>query len=368
MLSFVTYTFNDHDFVLDMLKAASVFARPDEIIVVDDGSAVPFPQRDGVRVVRPERNLGPARAKSLGIGAARGDVVFSLDCDIRPDRRWLHNALPLLADPKVALVGATIVPALADNYLSRALHKLTKPVRKNRPALFAQAGCWLFRRALWESLGGLEGHDSATHEDVRFSVAAVRAGYTLVLADKYPVYERRRLHRTQYWRRGMAYMLVGRFRTALRERRGPELAALRAWLETALRYGVESGELAFLYIEIVKVVAFMAQALNTGADMPPEHSSMTAENVIAATLDFFGGYPSMTALMREDLAALGFSVSGADAFGPQCPCLRDIFTAVLPPWALAEIDAVWAAKLRREDAEKLYDFHYGDRNANLLRL
>ncbi|MDR2055242.1 MAG: glycosyltransferase [Desulfovibrio sp.] len=372
LLSLVTYTYNDHDFALDLLKTVPSFARPDEIVVVDDGSAVPFPAPEGVRVVRTESNRGPAQAKRLGIGAARGDVVLSLDCDIRPHRRWLHNALPLLADPKVALVGATIIPALADNYLSRALHRLARPARNNYSALFVSAGCWLFRGALWNAFGGLDGYGGATHEDAWFSVAAVRAGFTLIRANRYPVYEKRRLHRLQYWRRNMAYNLIGRFCAAIRNQDGRVAATLRGHLERALRYGRESGEMAFLYIELVKVIVFVAQAqekaphragmteagvAQSGNGRPPS-GQLTSGGVIAAALRFFRPYPAVSALMREDLAALGFPLSGANAGVSSFPWLESIFAASLPAEALAELEASWPENLRREDMEKQYDFHY----------
>jgi glycosyltransferase involved in cell wall biosynthesis len=372
LLSLVTYTYNDHDFALDLLKSVPSFARPDEIIVVDDGSAVPFPVPDGVRVVRSESNRGPAQAKRLGIGAARGDVVLSLDCDIRPHRRWLHSALPLLADPKVALVGATIIPALADNYLSRALHRLAKPARNNYSAHFVSAGCWLLRGDLWNASGGLDGYGGRTHEDAWFSLAAVRSGFILMRANKYPVYEKRRLHRLQYLRRNMAYNLMGRFCVAVRDQDEHVAATLRGLLERALRYGRESGEMAFLYIELVKVVVFVARSLEkaphyagraedgagkSGQDRPVS-GNLTSGGVIAAALRFFRPYLAVSALMREDLAALGFFPSGAGDGDPSLPYLENIFTAAVPEEALTELDASWPEKLRQEDMEKRYDFHY----------
>ncbi|MDR2744075.1 MAG: glycosyltransferase [Desulfovibrio sp.] len=373
-LSLVTYTYNDHDFALDLLKTVPSFARPDEIIVVDDGSAVPFPAPEGVRVVRSEGNRGPAQAKRLGIGAARGDIVLSLDCDIRPHRRWIHNALPLLADPKVALVGATIIPALADNYLSRALHRLARPARTNHSADFVSAGCWLLRRALWSAFGGLDGYGGTTHEDAWFSLAAARAGFVLMRADRYPVYEKRRLHRLQYWRRKMAYTLTERFCVAMRDHDARAAAMLRGHLEKALRYGRESGEMAFLYIELVKMVAFAARSLEkasryargpedgagqkAGANDCPVSENLTPGGAIAAALRFFRPYPAISALMREDLAALGFPPAGAEDGAPSFSYLESMFTAAVPKEALTELDASWPEKLRREDMEKRYDFHY----------
>jgi hypothetical protein len=40
------------------------------------------------------------------------------------------------------------------------------------------------------------------------------------------------------------------------------------------------------------------------------------------------------------------------------PYLENIFTAAVPEEALTELDASWPEKLRQEDMEKRYDFHY----------
>jgi GT2 family glycosyltransferase len=358
MLSLVTYTCNDHDFALDLLKAIPLLARPDEVIVVDDGSSAPFPPQDGVRVVRRERNLGPAQAKRLGIGAARGDIVLSLDCDIRPDRRWLNNALPLLTDPTVALVSATVVPALADNYLSRARNRLLRPARKTSRTLFAGAGIWLFLKKQWEKLGGLDGYAQRTHEDVWFSFKAVAAGFKLLLADSWPVYEKRCLHRRQYWRRGAAYGVNGRFRADLCGLNVRAAATLREQLETALQYGKKSGELAFLYIEIVKIIVFIAQALKTDDKIRDVCPKLTSGNAVAAALWYFRAYPAVSALMEEDLAALGFSRAGDNADASLLSWLESIFSPVLAVGVMAELELSWPEQLRREDADRCCDGHY----------
>ncbi|MDR1658747.1 MAG: glycosyltransferase [Desulfovibrio sp.] len=359
LLSLVTYTYNDHDFALDLLKIIPSFARPNEIIVVDDGSAVPFPAPDGVRVVRSESNRGPAQAKRLGIGAARGDVVLSLDCDIRPHRRWLHNALPLLADPKVALVGATIIPALADNYLSRARSVVLRPEKKTRQTRIVAAGIWLFLKKMWRQLNGLDAYVGKTHEDVWFSLKAGYAGFCLLRADTYPVYEKRRLHRLQYIRRHVRYGLCSRFRKAIQREEAPPALVLRNDLMKALQYCRKSGEWAFLYIEIVRIVAYIAESADFLENSAvSDKAAVTGGPAIATALRFFRPYPALSALMREDLAALGFFPSGADAGTSSFPYLENIFTSALPAEALTELDASWPEKLRQEDREKQYDFHY----------
>jgi hypothetical protein len=367
-LSLVTYTYNDHEFVHELLRTAVASVRPDEIIVVDDFSLTPFSPKPGVTVLRPRRNLGPAGAKRLGLEAAGGDVVLSVDCDIRFHRRWLHTALPLLAEPDVALVGASIMPALADNFLSRALHKTSSIIRQNRRGAFLPGGLWLFRKELWRSLRGFEGQNTRTHEDAWFCHKVTSAGGICIAADHWPVYETRRLHRVQYWRRMVAYLLATRraeisgealemrssLRLTLRRLDEQAAAALRGILEKSLNYGQSSGEWAFCYIELVKCCVLLAESL--GEEEEPRGSVFDApyagQVVLGGIAAFFRGYPALLSLLREDFAALPLPEEAA------CPFLDRLLSTTLPRSVLEEIDRVWIEKLRREDACKSFDAHW----------
>ncbi|MDR2076968.1 MAG: glycosyltransferase [Desulfovibrio sp.] len=368
-LSLVTYSYNDHDFVLELLRHGQNFIRPDEIIVVDDGSDPPFPPMERVKVLRSPQNLGPAGAKRLGLGEARGEVVLSIDGDIRMDRRWLAAALPLLTDPKIALVGASVIPSLADNYLSRALYRTSRRCGKNRRTFFLPGGLWLFRKGIWEHLDGLAGHEGWSHEDVWFCAKASAAGYTLVAADLYPVYEKRQIHRLQYWRRSAAYILsiqkvgeaqkyrlVSAWRESLRKQDERAASLLRGFLQTALDYGRSSGEWAFLYIELGKCLALIAEALRPSGE-DSEQPPPSQENALGRALALFREYPAISALLREDLARLQLPfVPDKDA--EPWPWLEEICEPVLAKNVLAELETEWIEKLRSEDAEKRFDFHY----------
>ncbi|MGY1916712.1 mycofactocin biosynthesis glycosyltransferase MftF [Blastococcus sp. SYSU DS0973] len=80
------------------------------VIVVDDGSAVPVPAADGVRVLRAEVSRGPAAARNAGLAAAGTHLVAFLDSDCVPRPGWLARLRPHLADPRLAVVAPRIVP------------------------------------------------------------------------------------------------------------------------------------------------------------------------------------------------------------------------------------------------------------------
>lgn len=79
--------------------------RPDDIVVVDDGSPEPVAVPEGIRLVRRERRGGPAAAREAGLAAAPdADLVAFADAD----DRWLPGKLAaqleaLEANPDAAL-------------------------------------------------------------------------------------------------------------------------------------------------------------------------------------------------------------------------------------------------------------------------
>lgn len=91
---------NDAEYLRRCLRAlAAQTRRPDEIVVVDNGSADHLPrvlrEYDAVRVVR-EPVPGVARAAAVGYDAAVGDVILRCDADSVPPARWVERHLAAL--------------------------------------------------------------------------------------------------------------------------------------------------------------------------------------------------------------------------------------------------------------------------------
>lgn len=91
-VSFIVPVSNSGIFLTEALNSISDNACNNievEILVIDDCSTDPYtiqllPQIDGqsgVRVLRHERNGGPAKARNTGIRAATGDWIAFLDFD-----------------------------------------------------------------------------------------------------------------------------------------------------------------------------------------------------------------------------------------------------------------------------------------------
>lgn len=80
--------------------------KPDEIIVVDNGSSdrtAEIATRMGAKLVFCP-TPGVANARQAGLEAASGDWIATTDADSRPDKKWLEAMLPFM-EKSVALYG-----------------------------------------------------------------------------------------------------------------------------------------------------------------------------------------------------------------------------------------------------------------------
>ncbi len=89
---------------LNSLKG-SVYKRF-EMIVVDNGSTdgsveLVRKKHKHVRLIANDSNLGPIKARNAGIRASKGELVAFLDSDAVVERRWLAEAVKVLADKDV---------------------------------------------------------------------------------------------------------------------------------------------------------------------------------------------------------------------------------------------------------------------------
>ncbi len=82
------------NFTIAALERQTFPADLTEVIVVDDGSAIPLQDpknhRLNLRVVHQEDlGFGLARARNTGVKASSHDIVIFLDCDMLPEQDWL---------------------------------------------------------------------------------------------------------------------------------------------------------------------------------------------------------------------------------------------------------------------------------------
>jgi len=105
-----------------------------------------------LRTARTVQDRGPAPARNLGVGMARGAVIAFTDSDCRPTPNWLAAALPCFDDPAIAFVGGPVLPKpeQAFAFTSRA----TFITREEHPT-FPTANL-LMRRDVFLAHGGFD--------------------------------------------------------------------------------------------------------------------------------------------------------------------------------------------------------------------
>ncbi len=84
-----------------------------EVIVVDDASSPPVDAMPGARVLRLDRNGGPAAARTAGLDAVRTELVAFVDTDVEAEAGWLSGLLGHFDDPRVALVAPRVASGAA---------------------------------------------------------------------------------------------------------------------------------------------------------------------------------------------------------------------------------------------------------------
>jgi GT2 family glycosyltransferase len=115
-----------------------------EVVVVDDCSTDATPEvaeRYATRVIRNERNLGPAVGRNEGARASSAPIVAFTDDDCVPDREWLEELLQAFDDPEVPAAGGKIVPFRTDHFLLR-YYEANNPLAHNPNLPTSGGGRW----------------------------------------------------------------------------------------------------------------------------------------------------------------------------------------------------------------------------------
>lgn len=80
-----------------------------QVIVADDASPIPFPDTDGVEVVRRERNGGFGAAVNSGAGVATGDLLLVLNSDLEVSPTVVADLVAAAAPWQPAVAGPLLL-------------------------------------------------------------------------------------------------------------------------------------------------------------------------------------------------------------------------------------------------------------------
>jgi len=184
---------------LEALAAST--RKPDEIVVVDDGSddgSAAIARAHGHKVVCVTGGpLGPATARNRGVSASSGEIIVFIDCDVavHPETLGLMEQQFLANADLSGLFGSyddrPTEAGLISSYRNLLHHHVHQ--RSRREASTFWAGCGAIRKEVFEAAEGFdETYRWASIEDIELGLRLRRAGYPLVLCPEIQATHRKR--------------------------------------------------------------------------------------------------------------------------------------------------------------------------------
>lgn len=158
------------------------------VVVVDDCSPHSLPDLGAARVVRLEKNSGPAAARNAGFAAVDTEFIAYIDVDVKISSDTISTMLPYFADDKVALVAPrvkslTTTTVLGEYEIAASVLDMGETearVRSGTRVSYVPSAMWLCRTAALRSLSGFD-ESLRSGEDVdmvwRLNAAGWRCRY-----------------------------------------------------------------------------------------------------------------------------------------------------------------------------------------------
>lgn len=177
-ISVVIPHLNQHEMLGRCLASlAAGRRRPDEVIVVDNGSreepSAVCRAHDaalGGVALLVEPTPGPGPARNAGVARSTGDAVAFIDADCMADPGWLEAAEGALADPGATILGGDVRIALRDParmtmieaYESEYAYRMDRYIAREG---FTGTGNLVVRRAVLDAVGPFGGLEVAEDRD-----------------------------------------------------------------------------------------------------------------------------------------------------------------------------------------------------------
>lgn len=157
-----------------------------EIIVVDDTSTdgsvslieKEFPE---IKLIKRQANGGFSSTVNIGVKNAKGDLVFLLNSDAVPEEDCLKHVLPHFKEDQVFSVGCNVGGTWVWGSFKDGFFwhwQFRDKSQDFHQTLWASGGSGIFRKSIWDKLGGLdELFDPFYEEDVDLGYRATKRGY-----------------------------------------------------------------------------------------------------------------------------------------------------------------------------------------------
>ena len=193
-----------------MQSIVSQSRKPDEVVIVDGGSAdntvqevKPFSKKLNLKtIISPGANI--ARGRNIAISKATGDFVATIDGGCTADRDWLKNLLARQAKSNADVVAGAYKPD-ARSLFEKTQGLLVVPDFSKLPDDWPPSSrSQLLRKAFWKKAGGYP-EGLYTAEDTIFNYRLKAAGAKYSLARNAFVHWRMRPTWKKLWRQFYNY-------------------------------------------------------------------------------------------------------------------------------------------------------------------
>lgn len=234
----------------DLDRTLSTLGSVGEMLVVDDaspdgGAIAAVAATHGARLLRLDRNVGPAAARQRGWQASTLPVVAFVDAEVEPNDGWLERLLAHFADPRVGAVAPRVTaeaqsrtPAVLAAYEARRssldLGPLESPVRPRARVPYVPTAALVARRDALEAVGGFD-EGLRVGEDVDLVWRLDRAGWVVRYE---PSVQARHPMRPSWWSWAGQRYRYGTSAAALAQRHGDAVAPLTVSGWSAAAWGL----------------------------------------------------------------------------------------------------------------------------------
>lgn len=239
-----------------------------ELIVVDDAStddSAAVASSFGARLVRLERQSGPAAARNAGAQDAAGGFLVFVDSDVCVHRDTLTRMAAAFASERqpAALFGSYDLMPAAPHFFSQyknLFHHFVHQEGSTEASTF-WAGCGAIRRSVFLSMGGFDTrYARPCIEDIELGGRLRRAGHRIALAKDVQAMHLKRwtllgLLRSDIWDRGVPWTEL-----ILRERHAPSDLNLKAGQPLCALLAASAAALLLLAVASRPVVAALLVA------------------------------------------------------------------------------------------------------------
>jgi glycosyltransferase involved in cell wall biosynthesis len=196
MISVIVPVYNGEKTIAACLEALlNQTKKPDEIIVVDDGSTDKTKEIvekfKAVRLIE-QAHRGPAAARNLGAKNAKGDMLFFIDADCRADANWVLEMGRSFEDKTISGVQGrykTEQKGLVARFVQLEIEDRYDRMKKHGRIDFIGSYSAGYRKEAFARCGGFdESFTTASGEDPELSFKLSRSGHKMVFNDSAIVY------------------------------------------------------------------------------------------------------------------------------------------------------------------------------------